>query len=244
MKDSLAPHPALVEEHPLSIYEVLPEWFSEYVRQVPVEYLLVDANQLRGQLKPSLYLESLRTAFWLEYNAAVLNGRKMDVKRLYQGLVSREFYFSKIVKVFEVFAFVLTPPVDYAVGMEAMLKTSLERMHEILTLPLKDKDGETDHKTVALILKAHESIMYRQLGAPVTRNIDVVKTIGNIPSDIELERMERSIDERMQKTVSAVHAIGQEFRKAIDKEEELDDYEKAIIGSGAPSGVEGEGSGS
>ena len=243
VKDDLAPHPALVEGTPSSIYNVLPDWFAAHVRSVPVEYLLVDAQKFRSKLKPSLYLESLRTAFWLEYNQAILHDRKMDVKRLYVGFVSREYYFSKIVGQPEVFAFVLTPPVDYALGMEAMLKVSLERMHELITLPLYNSKGEVDPRIAALVLKAHESLMYRQFGAPVNRNINIEKKTNAIPSDIELSRLEAEMDSKLEKTAQAIRVVGAEIAKVLPREEELDEYEQALVDSREDEGSPGEGSG-
>ena len=177
-------HPLLlpVEGSVAHLLELLPPAARRAAGKIPVSVLRMDPLELRRKVKPSPFMEALRTSFWAEYHACTKNARGMNMARVYGPIIS-QFYWNRILENPVLTAFVMTPPADYHNSVRSLLRLSLERMHEIMNLPLYDKKGNIDVNIAKLVLKAHEVVMYREMGAPVQKSLSISKTIGENPDE-------------------------------------------------------------
>lgn len=223
-------HPLAEEGSAEFLLSQMPPPMREQAKKIPKAYLAMDPIELRRMVKPSQTLEGLRTSFWAEYNLATNSGRKMVFARVWAGICT-DIFFYRVVETPGLFTFVLTPPLNYRVSMDAMLKLSLERMHEILNVPMFNRDGKFLPDVAKIVQKAYEMIAYRQLGAPVQKNLTLTGSLTDAHSDIgalkheqqtrvaELERRER---EMAAKFVEASPVVP----------EELDEFTRATLNKG------------
>lgn len=160
----------LNKEDPTSLYWMVTHQFWERIEAIPKDYLVMNPKELERRVNAGLVLEALRCSFWVEFNRCALDGyTRMIMSRVYGGICTEQYFFGKVIYNGLFLAFLLTPPSDYVTSLNAMLNRTLKRMHEIISLPIVSKTGEVDHRTAALILKAHEMIETRVKGAVIQR---------------------------------------------------------------------------
>lgn len=112
----------------------------------------------------------IRVAFWLEYDRAITSPEpKINYGRVYSGVCSQEYFYMEIIRRPEKLAWMLCPPASYSIAMEEALQFGIEKLRDLLDLPLYKKNGEPDTKVGELILKAVQMIDIRQKGAIIQR---------------------------------------------------------------------------
>jgi hypothetical protein len=145
-------------------------------------------DELTKQYKPGLALRRLRTSWWLEYDRLQehylqhhLSKAKFDIERAIQSVCTKKYFLDSVVDKDNALGYILRPPAAYIVCVEEALQHGVDRLREILNLPLykprmsargayiKDGDGnpqmEPDHKTIDIVLKAFAMLDLRAKGA-------------------------------------------------------------------------------
>lgn len=159
-------------------------------------------EQLKKTVRAGQVLDALRISFWVEYNRAIMNNHdRMIMERVFAGICTDEYFYSTVVKTVQYLAWMLTPPIHYQVMLEQLLQATTSRLHELVNLPFYDEDKKkVDHKTAALILKAHEMVENRLKGMPVARsqnvNVGVNVRAGSLASGTQ-QLIETELQQRL-----------------------------------------------
>ncbi len=99
---------------------------SELYAALKSEALLPDASDSR-----------IRMQFWLEYDSAMEEGRKMVVGKIYAGVLHRGYFYEKWVKVPTKIAWMMTRPTDYVTKVREARDFGMDRMRDYLSLDPK-----------------------------------------------------------------------------------------------------------
>lgn len=192
------------ETNPYSLVNMLPPQCVAMMAEKYCKFLLgLSLTKRKNKIKPDTQLNRLRVAFWREYDDACANRRKVEFKNIYGGTCSQEYFYT-VIEDIESFVWLITPTPNYQLQIEEALHFGIERMREILEMPLyerketkrKDNKGYVvkelpNVKLAALMVKIVEMLDARVKGAVPktianhTTNIlnNTVNTAGSTPSD-------------------------------------------------------------
>jgi hypothetical protein len=205
------------DTNPKALVNLVPPRIAELMQDKYTKYLLGLSNRGRQRkIKPDTTLNRLRVSFWKEYDLALANKREIIITNVYAGICSKE-YFDGQVENIESLAWILSPTTSYVNMLEESLNFGLERLREILEMPLYERKavkkktggGEVikdvpNVKLAALMVKVVEMLDNRVKGAIVKKienksvnvnaNVTAPKEasidLDNIPFDV-MERMVR-----------------------------------------------------
>jgi hypothetical protein len=161
----------LDESDPRSLINLVSEKFRTKMRilaEKHPEYFSMSERQLYLTLKPSDTDDKFRLLFWKEYNRAQDNGTTMRMPNVYSPVMSREGYNSMIDNIHRI-AWIIKPPEEYMISLEAALNKGRENIERIMTLNLFDKKGKFLKGEAQIFLKAYELLENRVKGAVVQR---------------------------------------------------------------------------
>ena len=158
-------------EDPRSLISIMPREARATLDETPALWLTMDEHEIVKLVKPTPLLQQIRSAFWLEYDAAQSTHTKMTLKGviLHMGSSSPSLLVKDALTNTKKLAFILHPPLHYDTLIAESLSHGLRRIQEILDLPLVDQDGKIDHKSAELILKATAFLDIRKNGMPTQR---------------------------------------------------------------------------
>lgn len=191
-----------------SVYNLMPKKlkniFNDKSRNIS-KWIGYDERDLKSELKGKLTpaLNRLRYSFWNEYYRRVDNFKSattgMLQQNIYGGVCSKEAY-DKLLNDDLVVAWLLTPPTDTVVALQETLNYGLDRVREILELPIMKVDSVrvgpdewedrevVDDKVVNVILKAVAMLDLRLHGSYVqvqkVEQRSTVEHINNEPRDV------------------------------------------------------------
>ncbi len=142
---------------------------------------------------------NLRLSFWDEYHNALREERQMDMKYVYGKICTQNFFFNTALKSTAYTVWLFRPTKNHQLDRESTLRKGLERLKEILELPIVDPNtGEVNNGTANLILKTVKMIEDRVAGAVVNRHEHLNMNISGdkaLPKDIqELEAKIKALE--------------------------------------------------
>jgi hypothetical protein len=163
------------------------------VRESLPELAVASEDWLRKYLKPDERDERLRLSFWDEYNIVTAGTykRRMRLESILSGICNNNTWEKVYACNDKKLLWVLTPPKSYVQSMNYILHLGTERLSEIMSLPIKDEDGNVDHKAASLILKAFEMVDMRVKGGIIQKMQVEQKNLNvhvSAPSDLEAIR--------------------------------------------------------
>ena len=152
--------------------------------------------------KPRPMWENVRSSFWSEYYKAIKEDRIMEVKNIISGVCTSRHFINSILKSKNACAWVFRPLPDFFAERDKALKKALERIQEILDLPMYDKKGNVDTKVANLLVKTIKMVEDRVEGSIINRNENksLSVKITNQPKD--LAALEAEIKELEHRTSS------------------------------------------
>jgi len=168
-----------------SVYNMVSPRIQEKLKRLSVqELLLTDEWELKEIIKPTPTLNRLRISFWREFDRAQTKNTDMKMVKVYAGICPKE-QFERYLDNDNHTVWILKPPVDYVNAMEEALMFGIDRLREILEIPLvqtrhiklRDADGadyldtyeEFDPKTAELLIKTVAMLDMRVKGALVQK---------------------------------------------------------------------------
>lgn len=161
-------------DNPRSVINLVSPVVREAMKRVPEEFLSLNDKELENLSPQKAFTVTdrrLRTAFWIEYGRAQDSMSSMNMAGIYGGICSRPYFYTNIMQDKVRLAYLLTPPQDYKVAMEEALSYGVDKIREILEMPLYDQNtGRPDPKIADVILKAVALIDQRVKGAVVQRH--------------------------------------------------------------------------
>jgi hypothetical protein len=127
------------EDNPESLINKMPEPLkNSLLDPLTCKFLAMPFAERKKKIKPDTTTNRLRVSFWREFELAMENGRPMSLANIHIGVCAFES-FMDIIKNPEYFAWIVTPTTAYVNLMEEGLNFGLERMREILEMPLYTK---------------------------------------------------------------------------------------------------------
>lgn len=203
--------------NPRSVFNIVSDSLKEAMKQIPAHYYGHGENYLRKMLKPNETVCRVRLNFWHEYQRAQENFTKMYNTNIARGVCSKEYLERYIFKDPKALGWILCPPASYQASMQESLNIGLMRLRQILSLPIKNREGKVDHKAADLILKAFALVDLRMKGSIVQRheiksetkslNIHMdKKSTGDLMHQRDMEEVEERIKylERKQQRLLAL----------------------------------------
>jgi len=105
-------------------------------------------------LKPTAQEARLRFSFWDEHARAIETGQSMKLTRVFAGIISEETFYENYLASPEKMAYLMNIPPAYKMAAQEILITGMERLRDIIELPLMDSKGRVQGAVVSAILKA------------------------------------------------------------------------------------------
>jgi hypothetical protein len=131
--------------------------------------------------KITLTVQRLRSALWIEFEAAIINNRMMKVKQIWGGVCGQDM-FKTIIEDDVRLSYLLCPPPDYVAMLKEAHHAGLEKMREILSARVVDEEGYLIPKAAEVLLKTYALLDARLKGAIVQR-IDQRTLTANLTPD-------------------------------------------------------------
>jgi hypothetical protein len=206
-----------------NLEEVMPTILVKRLKKLPLEFVDKTPAELeemfkKNGLKLSETIETLRDAFWLEYDRAVQSGRKMMTENIYYDIcLERTFrdIYSHPLKL----AYITSPIIKYDARLSSLLRiNSISIIKEILEAPMYDENGNLNDKIAKLKLSAINSLQDRTLGTAIQKS-EVKQMTVNIDSGTSA----RSVEE-IQKRIAEVEKelrIESNQKRILELEQEL-----------------------
>ena len=139
----------------------------ERVAQENPEWLLMSERELYKELSPSDMDDCLRLQFWTEYNWAQDNFKNLRMGQVYNGITTRENFFTFVIKNPKRMAWIMNPPQGYMTSLEAMLNRGRPNLDLLLQMKLVNDEGKMDYAAAKIFLKAYELVENRVKGGAV-----------------------------------------------------------------------------
>lgn len=234
MKDVLEnykPDMSLLDKsNPCSLLNMAPEPMIPLIYNVierAPKLMLYPDIALRHHCDPDERDDRLRLTFWDEYNLATSLGRRMTLRAVINKVCTfpiwNNYYAQKHLKIL----WIITPPRDYNLSLRQIHAHGMERLEEIMKLPMKGKNGETDYRAVGLILKTFQLVDLRVKGA-ILQKFQIQQQNLNINAEIsseqvqnlsemtveQLEAMEKKLD-RLQRIEQKALNVSPETRAEV-----------------------------
>lgn len=111
----------------------------------------------------------IRMTFWLEYETALLDGRKMVLKNTHSLVCDERSFYRLFLSSPGRCAFLLCKPVAYQEQVKEILSHGLKRYRQILDRPVDLPNGKIDHKLLAVQVKIIAMMDMRLHGAPTQK---------------------------------------------------------------------------
>lgn len=119
--------------------------------------------------EPSQTDNQLRFKFWFEYEAALQEHRKMEPVRVYAGICSKQYFFERVMTSAVKVAWIATPPLNYDIKLDEALAYGMERMRDILEIPVESYPPGSRIKLMELQAKVTAMLDMRKKGAYTQR---------------------------------------------------------------------------
>lgn len=125
----------------VTLLDIVPECMIEPIRAIPPDLLTRSEHELRkliyaDRISTQQTDDALRQLFWLEYENAVQQGRRMYAVNIYADVI-HQGAFSSLIRNASRMAWIICPPGSHTADINILLRRGNERLKEILELPIK-----------------------------------------------------------------------------------------------------------
>ena len=178
-------------ENPRSLCNLVPKKVREAILNpdLPRHYLQMAEPTLILHLEKHLEARDyrIRLAFWDEYNAAIQEDRVMRIDTMIVKVTNVAYFYRVFLHNKYKVIFLLQPPASYKITMRELLNFSLNRMREIIALPLMDKKNQPNVHLIREMIKIFALADARVQGA-VKQTIDINQKSMNVEMTLEEAR--------------------------------------------------------
>ena len=199
-------------ENPRSLCNLVPKKIREAILnpELPRHYLQMSEPTLLLHLEKHLEARDyrIRLAFWDEYNAAVSEDRIMRIDTVITKVTNIAYFYRVFLHNKYKVIFLLQPPASYKITMRELLNFSLNRMREIIALPLMEK-GKPNVHLIREMIKIFALADARVQGA-VKQTIDINQKSMNVEMTLEEAR---KLKKDHQAGMDPVDALDQEINR-------------------------------
>ena len=195
----------LTQSNPKSLINMLPEGARNDLIKVLYDkendklfelFINGDESTLLRHLTPSRVDNTLRYTLWTEHAFAIDRGEKeINCTRVYAPVCTKQTWHT-ILKSKRIFWILLPPPDLMALNRMAYQK-GIERLYDILDLPLVDARGKVNAGLANLQLKI-VALLDVRLNGPITHKHEI--TSRNVHVGVSAEQVKKLFDQTMQET--------------------------------------------
>jgi len=220
-----------------SVYNLLPAKWVKILNRVGIrDEIEKEEWEIKKNLQITPTLNRIRYSFWNEYYRAVDTNKNMVNKNIFAGICSVEAY-TRILRNNAYIAWILCPPADTVIALKETLNYGLDRIREILDLPLykiesvrvgKDdfEDREVvDEKVANLMLKAVAMVDLRLHGSYVQvqkieqKTINVNRNITSVENSYAAPQELDNIDSKLEQLRAEVKREVKKLEAPLNVEE-------------------------
>ena len=211
--------------------DIATDFILEGIKKIPSEWLSLTEDELKEVCYPhetraqkisstnKLKIDDkLRAAFWIEYNSAVDQKRKMINKKIYHGIV-HEGTFNNIAREAERIAWIIHPPGSYNADIQSLLSVTTRRYAEILSLPIMENVCRCNWECTCDLTQTPTCFCKSEKGCicPPKINTKVADAIIKVGAQVEL-RTQGSIPQYInQKTLNVNVNKNQEITASTEE---------------------------
>lgn len=155
---------SLINKVPDAIANLLPDVVKHYDR------ILASPEDIATfHYKPNERDERIKIQFWDEYNISCAQKRRMAISNIIRGVMFYDNFYRYFCKLGPRLAWLLVPPRDYTLTMQAILNKGLTRLDEIMSMKMVDDKGKPDHRIITQILRVFQIVDNRTKGSIIQR---------------------------------------------------------------------------
>lgn len=192
--------------------ENVPSVYSDRVKEaiesVPQELYSLSEEALRVRVKPTLKLYEVKRAFWEELLMAQERGVTMRNWRIYDGKVSKAYFYEKILTDPAKMAWITSPLDSYEDKSKAALDMVTSRYEDLINMEItttkkRKVDGEWEEyvevcpKKAAVLLQVIKNLEDRIKGTAIQRqvNVNASEPTKKTKSELDMSEVERKLME-------------------------------------------------
>lgn len=209
-KQSITPPEVIAsvsDTYQLDVMSMVEDAIAQRIAAIPDFVFNMSNAELFNKANPTPLEYALRTAFWREYDKLYLNNYanvKMKAKDICNGICTPG-YFYNILKKPAVCLWMIKPKQTYHREMEAILSRGIERLWEIIEIPIFDETGKADHRLAGVVLQAIKQVEDRVQGMAVQRTQAVTVNLSDKNPAVTGKSME-DINAKIRELESAINA--------------------------------------
>lgn len=194
------------KDRPESVLNLMPDKeLADLAASLPNDFFRLTEDDLKARCpegRPSRMDRRVRLQFWNEYELAAKELREMNMQAVVEGTgaLTWEAYRTEMATPgggAALLAWFMTPPAEYALRMREATELGVERLMDILELPLKDEKGRVQVGVAALILAAYKLVSERVHGAIAQKIVQANMSVGEIPQDGKATLQIKDVDARI-----------------------------------------------
>lgn len=240
---------------PRSVVNLVPDVISSRMRaarQVSPELFTLDEQDLFKTISsqrraPTATDNRLRMKFWMEYDycqAFFLKG--IEVSRVVAGVCHREYFYHNYLMSPSRVAWMLCPPISYALKNKEALEFGIDQLRDILAYPHVKPNGTLDTQAARIKAQIVAMIDNRVNGAVLQKtmnlNVDANGVTGNAIARVAMSNSMEGIEKKLKSLRELEHALsnGGLVSGGETKEEVQADIKGVIDITGAGDGEAGE----
>lgn len=186
-KPKIRPEPKMSEEeiasvkdtYQLDVMSFVDDLFAKFIAEIP-DYVFAMTNaELFRKANPAPIDYALRTAFWREYDILYMSecSGKIQVKDVCKGICSPGYFYNAIKKS-AMLLWMIKPKQTYHREMEAILSRGIERLWEIIEIPIYGENNKVDHRLASVVLQAIKQVEDRVQGMAVQRTQSIAVNLN------------------------------------------------------------------
>lgn len=205
-------------ENPRSLINLAPESMVEGIREcmrrMP-KLLICTEGVIKDTLKPDERDDIVRMRFWEEYNhcSAPTVPTKMSLTPI-RGFVNPKVFHKVYTNNRWKLAWIITPPKSYAETMRRILDYSMDRLLEVVRLPIMLPDGTPDYKLIEKIIKIAQITDLRVKGAiPQTIRMDQRNLNLNVDATKSQPALGVSVEQLLNLPMDELEALSKKSSK-------------------------------
>ena len=211
--------------------ENVPSVYSDKVKEaiesIPQELYSLSEEALRYRVKPTLKLYEVKRAFWEELLLAQERGAPMRTWRVYDGKVSKAYFYDKVLTSHEKMAWITSPLDTYEDKSKAALDMISNRYEELINMDIyttkkRKVDGEwTEYREVCpklamVLLQTMKNLEDRVKGTAVSRQVSIHAT-----EPVKKEKQQQTLSEIEKRIIELDKEITGEYTRKNTEERVL-----------------------
>jgi hypothetical protein len=231
------PAPEIVmfdETNPRSLVNLLPEPVANHLRHFTSKnfpkrqlFTMSESELLtvlrRAEKTPTMIDDRVRIKFWIEYDRVqATNEVHMSMANVISNTISRELFYKYYIPRPERLAWMLCPPLDYVAQGEEALRFGINRLREMMEMPIHNKAGILMPGAASAVLQIVKFLDERIYGCLPTREITEArsKVLGAMRRGKPLPvQVSADVKDMLNKTAESL-TVEEAFKKLRKLEEE------------------------